>query len=150
MTRTPLDVNLYLVGFMGTGKTTIGRAVAARMGFRLLDSDQEIEKAAGRTIAEIFAQDGEPAFRSMERDFIENGHPDRGCVVACGGGLVVQPGMLERLNRKGVVVREPVYKRAGTVILTDGRPAGDIIAHLLRAYRREALDWLRAHPAHAR
>ncbi len=188
MTRKPLDVNLYLVGFMGTGKTTIGRAVAARMGFRLLDSDQEIERAAGRTIAEIFERDGEPAFRALERDFIEHGHPDRGCVVACGGGLVVQPGMLERLNRKGVVVclhasletilkrtqgnrtrpllnvdtdplerirtlyaaREPIYKRAGTVILTDGRPAGDIIAHLLRTYRREAADWLRAHPAHAR
>jgi shikimate kinase len=188
MTRAPLDVNLYLVGFMGTGKTTIGRAVAARMGFRLLDSDQEIEKAAGVSIAEIFAQEGEAAFRARERTFIESGHPDRGCVVACGGGLVVQPGMLELLNRKGVVVclhasletilkrtqgnrsrpllnvdtdpmeriralyaaREPIYKKAGSVILTDARPASDIIAHLLRTYRREAADWLRAHPAHAR
>lgn len=188
MTRAPLDVNLYLVGFMGTGKTTIGRAAAARMGFRLLDSDQEIEKACGKTIAEIFAQEGEAAFRARERDFIERGHPDRGCVVACGGGLVVQPGMLDLLTHRGVVVclhasletilkrtqgnrarpllnvdtdplerirslyaaREPIYKRAGSVILTDARPAGDIIAHLLRTYRREAVDWLRAHPAHAR
>lgn len=188
MMRAPLDVNLYLVGFMGTGKTTIGRAVAVRMGFKLLDSDQEIERKAGRTIAEIFAGDGEGAFRGLERDFVEHGHPARGCVVACGGGLVVQPGMLELLHRKGVVVclhasletilkrtqgnrsrpllnveedplerirtlyaaREPVYQRAGSVILTDARPAGDVIAHLMRTYRREAVEWLRAHPAHAR
>lgn len=183
MTSTPLDVNLYLVGFMGTGKTTIGRAVAQRLGFRLLDTDHEIERLQGRTIPEIFESEGEPAFRALERNLIEQGHPDRGCVVACGGGLVVQPGMLETLQRRGVIfclhasletilrrtqgnrhrpllnveedplerirtlyaAREPLYKRAGTVILTDGRPTSDIIAHLLRAYRREAREWERAH-----
>jgi len=177
------DVNLYLVGFMGTGKTTIGRAVAQRLGFRLLDSDHEIERLRGKTIADIFAQDGEPAFRALEREFILTGHPATGCVIACGGGLVVQPGMLEELKKRGVVVclhasletilkrtqgnrtrpllngevdplqrirdlyavREPVYRRSGTVILTDSRPAGDIISHLLRSYRREADDWRRAH-----
>ncbi len=185
MTRTPLDVNLYLVGFMGTGKTTIGRAVAQRLGFRLFDSDHEIERIQGCPITEIFAEQGEAAFRMLEREFIEHGHPPRGCVVACGGGLVVQPGMLAELKRRGVVFclhasletilkrtqgnrhrpllnveedpmerirrlyeeREPLYKQAGTVILTDERPAGDIIAHLLRAYRREALEWSRAHAA---
>ncbi len=92
------DVNLYLVGFMGTGKTTIGRAVAQRLGFELLDSDHEIEREQGRTIADIFAQDGELAFRAMERRFVEGGHPATGTVVSCGGGLVVQPGMLDLLK----------------------------------------------------
>ena len=64
-------VNLYLVGFMGTGKTTVGRAVAAKLGFRVLDSDHEIERLQGKTIPAIFAQSGEPAFRVMEREFIE-------------------------------------------------------------------------------
>lgn len=183
MKPPPPDVNLYLVGFMGTGKTTIGRAVAHRLGFRLLDSDHEIERIRGRSVADIFAQEGEPAFRALERDFILRGHPAAGCVVACGGGLVVQPGMLDELKRRGVVVclhasldtifkrtqgsrarpllngetdplerirrlyaeREAVYKRAGTVILTDARPLADIVAHLLRAYRREAEEWRRAH-----
>ncbi|HEY0944311.1 MAG TPA: shikimate kinase, partial [Opitutaceae bacterium] len=72
------DVNLYLVGFMGTGKTTIGRAVAQRLQFQLLDSDHEIERERGKSIPEIFAQEGEPAFRAMERAFIEHGHPARG------------------------------------------------------------------------
>ena len=176
----PADVNLYLVGFMGTGKTTIGRAVAHRIGFRLLDSDHEIERQQGKQIPEIFAQQGEPAFRALEREFIERGHPAERTVVSCGGGLVVQPGMLELLQEKGVVVclhasietilartarhrnrpllavedpearvrtlfaqREPIYKQAGTVILTDSRPLHDITGHVLRAWRRDAADFAR-------
>ncbi len=179
----PADVNLYLVGFMGTGKTTVGRAVAQRMGFHVLDSDHEIERQQRKTIPEIFAQDGEPAFRAMERAFIEGGHPAERTLVACGGGLVVQPGMLALLKTKGVVVclhasldtilartarqrnrpllevenpeervrtlyaaREPIYKQSGTVILTDSRPLTDIAAHVLRAWRRDAADFARAHP----
>ena len=98
------DVNLYLVGFMGTGKTTVGRAVAHRIGFHRLDSDHEIERLQGKSIPEIFAREGEPAFRAMEREFIEHGHPATRTLVACGGGLVVQPGMLEMLKGKGVVI----------------------------------------------
>lgn len=177
----PTDVNLYLVGFMGTGKSTVGRAVAGRLGFRLVDSDHEIERAQGRTITEIFAQDGEPAFRAMERAFIEGGHPADHTVVSCGGGLVVQPGMLEALLARGVVVclhasletvlartsrtrnrpllevdnpeerirtlyaaREPVYRRAGTMVLTDSRPLGDIVTHVVRIWRRDARDFAAA------
>jgi shikimate kinase len=179
----PTDVNLYLVGFMGTGKTTVGRAVAHKLGFHLLDSDHEIERQRGKSIPEIFAQDGEAAFRALERDFIERGHPDRRALVACGGGLVVQPGMLAALKARGVVIclhasietilartarqrnrpllevenpeervrtlyaaREPIYKLSGTVILTDARPLHDIVAHVLRAWRRDAADFARAHP----
>lgn len=181
------DINLYLVGFMGTGKSTVGRAVAMRLGFQLLDSDHEIEREKGRTVAQIFAAEGEVVFRALERRFVERGHPDRGVVVACGGGLVVQPGMLELLEGKGVVMclhasletvlrrtaqvrtrplldvadpearlrqlyleREPIYKRAGTVILTDFRPLHDIVIHVLRSYRREAREWARAHGASPR
>ena len=100
----PGDVNLYLVGFMGTGKTTVGRTVAHWLGFALIDSDHEIERQQKKTVSEIFATDGEPAFRVMERAFIEGGHPAERAVVSCGGGLVVQPGMLELLKQKGVVI----------------------------------------------
>lgn len=178
---TAADVNLYLVGFMGTGKSTVGRGVARRIGFRLLDSDHEIERMQGRAIPEIFAQDGEPAFRVMERQFIEIGHPAERTIVACGGGLVVQPGMLALLQSKGVVVclhasletvlertqrhrnrpllevedpmarirqlyaqREAIYKRSGSLVLTDGRPLNDIVAHVTRVWRREAMDFVRS------
>lgn len=175
------DVNLYLVGFMGTGKSTVGRGVARRIGFRLLDSDHEIERIQGRALPEIFARDGEAAFRVMEREFIENGHPAERTIVACGGGLVVQPGMLALLQSKGAVIclhasletvlertqrhrnrpllevedpmarirelyaqREAIYKRSGSLVLTDGRPLNDIVAHVTRVWRREALDFVRA------
>ena len=100
----PTDVNLYLVGFMGTGKTTVGRAVAHKIGFQPFDSDHEIERQQKKEIPQIFAEDGEPAFRAMERAFIESGHPGERTLVACGGGLVVQPGMLALLKSKGIVV----------------------------------------------
>jgi shikimate kinase len=178
------DTNLYLVGFMGTGKTSVGRAVAMRLGFRFLDSDHEIERQQGRTVTQIFADEGEAAFRALEREFIERGHPPAQQVVACGGGLVVPPGMAELLKTKGVVIclhaspetihrrtqssrhrplldvpdplarirellaaREPAYRRAGTVLLTDGRTQSDIVAHVLRAHRVEAADFARARAA---
>jgi len=174
------DVNLYLVGFMGTGKTTVGRAVAMRLGFQAMDSDHEIERRTGRTVTQIFAEQGEAAFRALERKVIESGHPARGVVMACGGGLIVPPGMLELVRAKGVIIclhasletilrrtaptrgrpllevedpaarirqlyaeREEIYKRAGTVILTDFRPLHDVMMHVLRSYRREARDWER-------
>lgn len=178
----PADVNLYLVGFMGTGKTTVGRAVGQKIGFQVLDSDHEIERIQGKTIPDIFAQQGEAAFRAMEREFIDHGHPPERTIVACGGGLVVQPGMLEKLKSKGVVVclhasvetilartarqrnrpllavddpetrirtlfaaREPIYKQSGTVILTDSRGLNEITAHVVRAWRRDAIDFARGH-----
>jgi shikimate kinase len=89
---------------MGTGKTTVGRVVAHRLGFKCVDSDHEIERLAGMQVADIFTGDGEPAFRALERSFIEGGHAGDRLVVACGGGLVVQPGMLALLLSKGVVI----------------------------------------------
>jgi len=122
------DVNLYLVGFMGTGKTTVGRAVAQRLGFAFLDSDHEIERAQGRSIPDIFKGDGEPAFRVMERTFVEGGHPPARTVVACGGGLVVQPGLPALLGERGVVIClhasiETILDRTGR---QNGRPLLDV------------------------
>jgi shikimate kinase len=168
-------VNLYLVGFMGTGKSTVGRLLARQLDMQFLDSDHEIETAQGKAVAKIFAEDGEPRFRELEREFIASGHPARGCIIACGGGLVVPPGMLELLRSRGVIIclhapietilqrtmhtthrpllevadretrlrelyaqREEIYRRTGTMVLTDKRPMREIAAHVLRVYRLEA------------
>ena len=96
--------NLYLVGFMASGKSTAGRMVSRKLGFRLIDSDQAIEKTAGKPITEIFDEQGEEAFRALELEFMESGHPGSGCVVSCGGGLVVPPGMAELVASKGVAI----------------------------------------------
>jgi shikimate kinase len=96
--------NLYLVGFMGVGKSVFGRKAARELGLRFIDSDHQIEREQGKKIPEIFADEGESYFRSLERQFIESGHPEMGCVVSCGGGLVVEHGMKELLKQKGVVI----------------------------------------------
>ncbi len=108
--------NLILVGFMGTGKTTLGRHLAQRWRRRFIDSDQEIERLARMKIPEIFAQKGEAEFRRLEREWVENHMPAGGCVIATGGGLVVPEGMSELLKSKGVVVclfatPETVFRR---------------------------------------
>ena len=89
---------------MGVGKSSIGRRVARELGYQFIDSDQQIEKEQGARIPEIFATHGEPHFRKLERQFIDGGHPDSGCVISCGGGLVIQEGMKEVLRSKGVVI----------------------------------------------
>ena len=108
--------NLYLVGFMGTGKSTVGRRVAEKLGFHFIDVDQAIEEEEGHSITQLFDQKGEEAFRELERNFIESGHPDSNCVVSCGGGLSVPDGMPELLKKKGVAVclwatPEVIYER---------------------------------------
>ncbi len=89
---------------MGSGKSTVGWHAARQLRFTFLDSDREIERVQNTTVSDIFARHGEPAFRRMEREFVESGHPAEGCVVACGGGLVAPEGMLPLLRTRGVVV----------------------------------------------
>ena len=89
---------------MGVGKSVIGRRVAHELGYKFLDSDQCIEQQVGQTISAIFALEGEARFRTYEREFIESNHPAQGCVVSCGGGLVVQAGMPALLKSKGIVI----------------------------------------------
>lgn len=101
---TSMRPNLYLIGFMGVGKSLIGRQVSRVLKMDFIDSDQAIEQEAGMPIAKLFETRGEAAFRQMERAFIESGHAPEGTVVSCGGGLPVQPGMADLLRGKGLVV----------------------------------------------
>jgi shikimate kinase len=84
---------VFLLGFMGAGKTSVGQALARRLGWRFVDLDQQIEMRAGRTIAEIFAKSGEPTFRALEtaalRDLLAELSPASPAVIALGGGAVV-------------------------------------------------------------
>lgn len=98
------QANIYLIGFMGVGKSAVGRSLARALNMQFIDSDWTIEQEAGKPIAKIFADEGEESFRRKERAFIETGHPDTGCVVSCGGGLPIQPGMSDLLKEKGLVV----------------------------------------------
>lgn len=91
--------NVALVGFMGTGKTTIGRLVARQLGFELVDTDHLIEERSGESIPALFARHGEAVFRDLERRVLDELAGREGLVIATGGGLVCQPGNLEHLKR---------------------------------------------------
>ena len=96
--------NLILAGFMGTGKSALGRQLAHRWQRPFLDTDDLVEKLAGASVADIFAQQGEEHFRALERKVMEELIPPAGAIIACGGGLVVPPGMAELVRSKGVVI----------------------------------------------
>ncbi len=96
--------NIILTGFMGTGKTTIGRCVAAQLGRPFVDLDEVIAARAGKPIPQIFAEDGEPAFRALEAAVCAELREPAGLVVAAGGGAVVNPANREALSAGGLVI----------------------------------------------
>lgn len=103
----PSDVcrHIVLVGLSGTGKSSVGRRIAAHLGRPFFDADGEIERRAGRTVRDIFATDGEPAFRELEAevmaDLLGAGAPS---VIAAGGGAVVTESTRKLLTEPGVFV----------------------------------------------
>lgn len=88
---------VVLVGMMGAGKTAVGERLARRTGWLHLDFDREIERRAGRSIAEIFRAEGEPAFRALEADLTAEAVALHGAVLSPGGGWAAQPGLWERI-----------------------------------------------------
>jgi shikimate kinase len=96
---------VVLTGFMASGKSAVGRALAARLGRRFIDSDHEIAARAGKTIAQIFAEDGEASFRQMEREVIARlAAAPEPAVIATGGGALVDDANFATLSGVGTVV----------------------------------------------
>jgi shikimate kinase len=95
---------VYLVGFMGAGKSSVARALARRLHWKAEDVDEWIEREERRDIPTIFRQQGEPYFRSRERDALLHFLPVRGAVIAAGGGTFADPANRELMLRDGAVV----------------------------------------------
>ncbi|MEJ5312276.1 MAG: 3-dehydroquinate synthase [Anaerolineae bacterium] len=138
-------MNLVLTGFMGTGKTTVGREAAQRLGRAFVDMDDVIAARAGKPIPRIFAEDGEPAFRALEAAVCAELSAQDGLVIATGGGALVNPANRVTMQRGGVVVcldarPDEILRRVGgnadRPLLNVPDPAARV-AELLAA-RREA------------
>lgn len=97
-------VNLALIGFMGAGKTSVGRLVADQLRLDYLDTDELIQSRTGRTITDIFAKDGEPAFRALEQQVTEELATRERTLIATGGGLPTRPANLASLKKHALVV----------------------------------------------
>ena len=96
--------NIIFVGFMGTGKTTIGRALADQLKRDFVDMDIELEARAGKPIPRIFAEDGESVFRRMERDLVVELSRRSNLVIAAGGGIVLNPDNIRDFSATGHVI----------------------------------------------
>ena len=114
-----MKTSISLVGFMGAGKSAVGKALAGRVGKTFVELDSLIERKAGKSIPEIFQKQGETAFRELEIDAAKDVSGRRNLVVACGGGAVLNRINIDRLRNESVVV----YLRASPEVLLD-RMAG--------------------------
>jgi len=115
-----------LIGFMGCGKTTVGRKLQDLLGYPFLDTDQLIEARTGKTIPEIFARDGEAAFRDLETRVLDElaAQTTARQIIATGGGIVIRPANRELLRNLGCVVwlRAPVATILQRVSRNHDRP----------------------------
>jgi shikimate kinase len=117
--RVTAQRNIVLVGFMGTGKSTVGRILARRRALSFVDMDTLIAEREGKPIPRIFAEDGEPHFRAAERALVRELSAGSGMAVATGGGIVLNPDNISDFSRTGLVVclwaePEAVLRRVGS------------------------------------
>ncbi len=108
--------NIYLVGFMGTGKTTVGKILAKRLNKEFLEMDEVIEQKSGKKITEIFKLHGEAHFRKLEKELLRNIANKENLVVSCGGGIVCDKENLAILKKTGIIFsltasKERIYER---------------------------------------
>jgi len=99
-----MKTNVALIGFMGTGKTAVGRLLAEKLDKKLVEMDSLIELKAGKSIAQIFKEDGEIAFRQLEIEVTREVAAGKNQVIACGGGVVLNKINIDRLGEGAVVV----------------------------------------------
>ena len=108
--------NIVLVGFMGTGKTSVGRRLATQLRMRYVDTDDIIERDSGRRISNIFEEDGEAAFRELESEAVRKVSKLYNYVISTGGGVVLREANMVALKRNGIVfcltaTAEEIYRR---------------------------------------
>ncbi len=127
--------NIILVGFMGTGKSTIGRSLSQTLSYPVIDTDQLIEKQQGRSIPKIFEEEGEEAFRDMETALLKSLQDQSGHIISTGGGIIVREENRALLRKMGYVVwlvasPEEIHNRtsrnSNRPLLNNEDPAGTI------------------------
>lgn len=139
MTLRSLDGHVFLVGFMGAGKSTVGHLLAEILGRPFVDLDAEIERRTGRACARIFAEGGEEVFRTLESEALAGLAAAEPSVVACGGGIVLRDANRRLLRELGTVVYLEVTagEALGRIGNAEGRPlladSGPAAATLLQA-----------------
>jgi shikimate kinase len=138
---------LYLVGFMGAGKSTVARALGRRIGWRVEDVDARIESRERRSVAAIFAQEGEPYFRQAERAVLRELLPERNVIVATGGGTFVDPDNRTAMLADGAVawLDVPLTRILDRVPPDGRRPLAADRAQMEQLFARRRAAYAHAH-----
>ena len=143
MKEHPLNRHLVLIGYRGTGKTTVAQHLAAALTVPWVDADQELTRRAGRSISQIFAEDGEPTFRRLESETLAEVLAGQPSVIATGGGVILSAANRQRLAEAGWIVwlratPEAIYDR----LHGDSSTAGMRPALTARGGREEIVELL--------
>lgn len=120
--------NIVLLGFMGTGKTAVGKILAQKLSLKFVDLDNLIEEEMGMSISDIFFNFGEPYFRDLEKEMVRRISFKKNLVIATGGGVVLDDENMENLRRHGILITlmasvEEIYRR---ISQTKNRPLLDV------------------------
>ena len=99
-----IEQNIFLIGFMGAGKSTIAKVLQRELGMELVEMDERIVKEQGMSINDIFAQKGEDGFRDIESQLVIDIGKNKNSIVSCGGGVVVRPQNVENMKKSGKIV----------------------------------------------
>jgi len=138
---------IFLIGYMGCGKTTLGMALAQHMQVPFVDLDDYIEERCEATVKEIFAKVGEQGFREIERKCLEEvAQQAQGVIVACGGGTPCQPGNMELMNSRGLTIwlTTSPERIASRLSLPEQKAKRPLIASMDDS---EILDYVKSHLA---
>lgn len=136
--------NIYFIGFMGTGKSTISRQMAAITGYQEIDTDYEIAKKENMSIPEIFEKHGETYFRELETKFLQKMQKRRHCIVSCGGGMVLRQKNVELMKKNGVIVLLTATPETVLERVKNGKERPILNGHMNVAYIKKLMEERRA------